>query len=141
MNDQYPIQSRWSAKVSKAGFSAVPTNFLRHYAKLGIKSTEAMLLVHIMARKWDGRLPFPSVKRLAAEMGLSVSQVRARLSTVEKKGFVKRVPRKGRSNQYDPSALITRLENAIDEYERGLAAGEEEVEMAQSTQRRSFECV
>ena len=82
-----------------------------------------------MARKWDGRLPFPSVKRLAAEMGLSVSQVRARLSTVEKKGFVKRVPRKGRSNQYDPSALITRLENAIDEYERGLAAGEEEVEM------------
>lgn len=116
MNEQYPIHTRWSPKIAEAGFSAVPTSFLRHYAELGISSTEAMLLIHIMARKWDARLPFPSVKKLASEMGLSVSQVRSRLSTLEKKGFLKRVFRKGRSNQYDPSALIKRLEEAVEQF-------------------------
>ncbi|QDU54411.1 hypothetical protein Pan181_05920 [Aeoliella mucimassa] len=75
-----------------------------------------MLLVHIMARKWDENLPFPSVSKLAEEMGLSVSQLRARLSTLEKKGIIKRVFRKGRSNCYDPTELIKRLEAAIESH-------------------------
>jgi len=125
MNEQYPIDSRWSAKVSRSGFSAVPTSFLRHYAQLGISSTEAMLLIHIMAHKWNDRLPFPAVKKLADEMGRSVSQVRARLSSLEKRGFIRRVARKGRSNLYDPAALISRLEKAIDDYNQKVAAERE----------------
>jgi len=122
MNEQYPIQARWSPKITESGFSAVPTSFLRHYAELGISSTEAMLVIHIMARKWDARLPFPAVKTLANEMGLSASQVRARLSKLEKRGVIVRITRKGRSNRYDPTPLIKKLEAAISEYARRVEA-------------------
>lgn len=105
---------RWSRSSVEGGWTVVPNGFYAHYAELGIKPTEAMLILHIMARKWDDRRPFPSVARISAEMGIGVSQIRAHLASLERKGFVRRVQRRGRSNEYDFSPLMEQLDERID---------------------------
>ena len=107
------IQERWSHEIAKRGFTQVPTNFLWHYANLGLTPTDAMIVIHIMACKWDRRDPFPSTTRISKELGLSKSQVRARLARMQKNGILQRKLRSGRTTIYDLSGLIEKLEASI----------------------------
>jgi biotin operon repressor len=110
----HQIRERWSEQIIRGGFTAVPMNFLRRYSRLGLNATDAMLLIHIMAYRWDRHLPFPSLTRIAEEMGLSTSQVRFRMARLEKDGYIERVYRKGRSTLYNPSGLIQKLEKDLE---------------------------
>ena len=56
-------------------------------------------------------MPFPSVARLAQEMGLSEGQVRSHLRMLEKKGILKRNLRTGKTTEFDMSGLIEKLES------------------------------
>lgn len=108
---RFPIEERWSPDVAAKGFSAVPTLFLNQYAQLDITPTEAMLIIHLMSYKWDARRPFPSISMLRKKLGLSDGQVRALLRRLERqKRLLKRIQRIGRSNEFDFSPLIRRLE-------------------------------
>jgi DNA-binding transcriptional regulator YhcF (GntR family) len=71
---------------------------------------ETLLLIHVVSFKWDAELPFPSVQTLASRMGVSPRYVRRLLSSLERRGFVARVPRARRSNEYDLQPLVDRLE-------------------------------
>jgi len=113
---RYPIDDRWSPAVAASGFSAVPTLFLKSYAKLGITPTEAMLIIHLMSYKWDARRPFPSVARLSTNLGLSDGRVRSLLRRLEReKKMLRRIHRRGRTNEFDFTPLIEALETIRDE--------------------------
>ena len=94
----------------EGGWTAVPRTFLTAHAELDITATQAMLVLQIMAYKWDERLPFPSISKIAKHLGIGVSQVRAHLQRLEKAGLLKRRYRKGRSTEYDFSELLRKLE-------------------------------
>lgn len=111
--ERYPLEDRWSWDIAEPGFTPVPMMFLKNYAKIGIKAADAMIIVHIMARKWDAKLPFPSMKTLSEELGLSESQLRARIAALEKKKLIKRVRRYGTSSLFDPSGLISAIEDEM----------------------------
>ena len=107
----YPIDKRWSGEIIKDGWAVVPVRFLKCYSRgLGLKPTQAMLVLHLMACKWDDRSPFPSVARLAAETGLSGGQVRAHIRELERKGILQRNYRTGQTTEFDMTGLIEKLE-------------------------------
>lgn len=91
----------------------VPSAFFQCYSELGITPTQAILILHVMSRKWDSRYPFPSVTTLSKEMGIGTSQVRSHLARLEKNNLVKRRKRIGRSNEYDVSGLMEQLEKEV----------------------------
>ena len=116
------IAARWTPRLAAQGYTAVTNVFLEAYAELvtgpgerGLNSTEAMLIVHLMSFKWDGRLPFPKVGLLARRMGLTTRAVRAALKSLEDRGLVarERVPNEI-ANRYDLGGLFTALEAWMD---------------------------
>ncbi len=94
------------------GWVGVPDFFLRGHANLkpyALTSTEAMLVLQLMAFKWTEADPFPSYARLAARMGVSVKQVQRTVRNIEAKGYLKRVGRIGNSNKYNLQPLFDAL--------------------------------
>lgn len=115
------VGKRWTERLGTP-FCAVSSYFLEHYHRLasepgqrGLSSTEAMLVIQLMAYKWDERDPYPTVGTLAKRMGLTPRHVRDTLKTLQERGYVARVPReRGGANRYDLSGLFKALEAMMD---------------------------
>jgi hypothetical protein len=108
------------------GWVGVPDFFLRGHANLkpyALTSSEAMLVLQLMAFKWTEEDPFPSYARLATRMGVSMKQVRRIARSIEEKGYLKRVGRIGNSNKFDLQPLFDAL----------AAAHQEEIERKATT--------
>ena len=106
------VGKRWTPALALDGFTPIPTAFLEHYGQLGITSSEAMLITHLMSHKWDEKNPFPRFARIAARMDISETATRGHARSLEKKGFLHRIKRPGRSNEFDLTPLFERLEQA-----------------------------
>ena len=94
------------------GWVGVPDFFLRGHANLkpyALTATEAMFVLQLMAFKWTEDDPFPSYKRLATRMGVSVKQVRRVARSIEEKGYMRRVGRIGNSNKFNLQPLFDAL--------------------------------
>lgn len=106
------VNNRWTPALCSGGWTPVSDFFLENYHALPrpIKTAEAMLVIHIVRHKWTQEKPFPSLKRLAKRMGISATAVRNHLRSLDKKGYVKRVPRSGFSNAFDLEPLFRALE-------------------------------
>jgi DNA-binding MarR family transcriptional regulator len=107
---RWDISKRWTPALVLDGFTPIPAAFLEHYGPMGITSSEAMLIVHLMSHKWDEKNPFPTFGRIAARMRVSETAVRGHARNLEKKKFLKRIKRPGRSNEFDLTPLFERLE-------------------------------
>lgn len=111
--------ARWKhEKLFEQGYVAVPVTFLQHYAKLkhygGLTHAEAMFVLQVMAFKWDERAPFPSYALLAQRLGTSLKTVQRQAQALERKGYIKRETRTGRSNAFEFSALFDALLEAVE---------------------------
>jgi len=112
----FQIGARWTPAIIRAGgFTPISVLFLDNYSSLPVplKSTEAMLVIHLIRHKMDARAPFPSLAHLALKMGLKVSAVRSRMRALEAKGYIVRESRVARSNIYRLDGLFEALEALI----------------------------
>jgi DNA-binding transcriptional MocR family regulator len=99
------------------GFMPVPVFFLDNYHRLGVplKNIEVLIILHLMRHKYDARAPFPSLTNIARKMSISDTAVRNHVRSLEVKGYVRREPRKAKSNAYHFDGLLERLEKLTPE--------------------------
>jgi DNA-binding MarR family transcriptional regulator len=94
----------------------VPALFLDRYAELGISTTEAMLVVHLL-RFAQITGAHPSRRTLARLAGIHLRNVRRHLRSLQLKGFLEVRTRTVRglgtvSNEFDLTRLMTALSDA-----------------------------
>jgi hypothetical protein len=74
------------------GFVGVPVLFLESYANLtpqyGLDPAEVVLIISLMAHKWDERAPFPGYTKIAKWMGKSGATHARSRGTSESKACV-----------------------------------------------------
>jgi DNA-binding MarR family transcriptional regulator len=120
--EKYTVSARLTPKLSKS-YCAVPSILIQgahrlrpHDAARGLNTTEVMTLIHILERKWDGRMPYPAITTIAEQMGLKPRSIRAAIKRLEDFGYLKRHPMSnGGPNRYDLTGLFTALEKLVDE--------------------------
>jgi predicted transcriptional regulator len=117
-------REKWPAKVLARGYSMVPSILLWGQAKLGLKPEELNVLLQLVSHWWTAdHEPHPAKATIARRMGNNARTIQRHLTSLEKKGFVRRVSRykvhKGQdSNGYDLSGLIEKLETIAPEFEK-----------------------
>lgn len=115
-------EKKWGKAVCKLGFSVIPSLIFKAQARLGLSSTQLVVLLQLADHWWESdRHPYPSKATIAERLQLSPRQVQRQIEELEKAGFVKRVARyashKGRqANQYDLSGLVERLKKLEPEF-------------------------
>lgn len=105
---QREIADRWTPELVKSGFTPVANGFLTSYHKLTprLRPTEALLVIHLMAFRWDSSHPRPSFNTLAKRMGVTATAVRVHARNMERKGYLKRIARTGTTNRFDLTPLF-----------------------------------
>lgn len=117
-------ERKYGKRVIGLGYSIVPSLIFRAQARLGLSSQQLVVLLHLMDFWWEKeKKPFPTVRRIAVKMKLSVRQVRRILSDLEKAGFLIRIkryskPRERISNFYDLSGLVEKLKKLEPEFRK-----------------------
>jgi biotin operon repressor len=105
---------KWGAEIVHFGWTAIPNALLRNMGVLGISPTEMVIICHLNRFWWEkDRLPFPSILKMADEMGVSSKTIERNLSSLEKKGLIIKIERSGKSNSYDMTPLVEKLRLAI----------------------------
>jgi len=110
------VEDVWTPRLAKEGFTQISNYFLANYTALGLSGSEPLLLIHLLRYKWGkDEKPFPKYATLAGLMGLHHRRVRAIMSSLEKRGFIKRIERRREndrsdSNQFDLAPLFQKLE-------------------------------
>jgi DNA-binding MarR family transcriptional regulator len=112
-----PIAERWgSDEVLHDGFAPVPIFFLKSYSLLKpypLTTGEAMFALQIMSfRRTNYGRPFPSYKTLANRMGVSEKMARRYAKQLDDKGYISRIPRTSKTNEFDVSGLLRVLARA-----------------------------
>lgn len=117
-------KERWSGNVMDRGYTMLPTILLWGQAKLGLTADELNVLLQIISHWfYAGNDPHPSKGTIAARMGKHPRTVQDYITSLEKKGFLKRVERyrasKGQdSNGFDLSGLAAKLEAIAPEFKK-----------------------
>lgn len=117
-------KERWSSNVMDRGYTTIPTILLWGQARLELTADELNVLLQIISHWfYVGNDPHPSKARIAERMGKHPRTVQGYLTSLEKKGFLRRVerfrPSKGQdANGYDLSGLATKLESIAPEFKK-----------------------
>ena len=109
------VAQRWTSKLSAAGWTPISDIFLKHYAEMDppITTPEAMVIIQLMVNKWDASPPYPGFKGIAKRMGMTDTAVRTHVRRLEKKEYLKRIPRPGNTNEFVLEPLFSALEEFI----------------------------
>lgn len=108
---------KWGKQVMKQRFTIYPRILMQSMVHFELKPGEFLVLLQLVEHwwRWDEN-PFPSVKTLADRVGFKPRHTQDILKSLEKKGLIKRVPRKGLgtsnnqgSNSFDLSGLREKL--------------------------------
>lgn len=115
----------WGRDVISYGYLAVPRLLLESQRRLGLSSTQVMILLHLCNYWWDAdKKPWPAKAKLAHFLNLSTRQIQRILTDLEDAGFIQRTARfrsNGRgqtSNEYDLSGLVSKLKALEPEFSR-----------------------
>ncbi len=107
---QNGVAARWTEELAQRGWTPIIDAFLLNYNKLGITTTQAMVVIQIMQHKRTSAAPYPAVERIAKRMGIDPPTIRHHLRQLEADGFLKRHPQKRKPNKYDFQGLFDKLE-------------------------------
>ena len=108
-------EHKWSAKVMKLGYTPLPNLLLRGQAKLKLSPIEFNIVVQLLMHWWDADdHPFLAKETIGIRIGKSSRQVQRCITQLEKKGYLKRLPRyRGKkaqtSNAYSLDGLVMKL--------------------------------
>ena len=117
-------KEKWPATVLARGYSMIPSILLWGQAKMGLKPDELNVLLQLISHWWSAdHDPHPAKETIARRMGKDARTVQRHLTSLETKGFIKRVTRyklhQGQdSNGYDLSGLVEKLEAIAPEFEK-----------------------
>lgn len=110
------IREKWGWKTMTAGFTAVPNTLLMMMGKQGCTPLEFTVLVQLMRYWWKpDEWPYPSVARLAEDIGVCDKTVRRALAGLAKSRIIQRIERRhdhdrSQTNLYSLAPLVTILE-------------------------------
>lgn len=83
--------STWGEGVSfglENGMAVIPYALLKHYRKLNLSGSEAMLLIHLLSFRQVEGIEFPTLEELQVVTGRSVSVLAGELQKLMKEGFI-----------------------------------------------------
>lgn len=122
--DKTKSRDRWTDAVMDRGHSIVPTILLWGQAKLDLSADELNVLLQLISHWWyGGNDPHPSKETIAGRMKKHPRTVQAYLTSLEEKGFIRRIDRyranKGQdSNGYDLTGLVQKLVELAPEFKK-----------------------
>ena len=131
-----PIREKWGMALN-AGFQVVPNVLIRAQHELGLGAMDVLVLLNLNLHWWrSDRPPFTRPAVIANRMGVSKRTVERRLSFLERKGFIERLPPVildgGGPTQrpYRLDGLVERLKQAaaVDAARRQFKAARDKVE-------------
>lgn len=70
------------------GMAVIPYALLKHYRKLNLTGSEAMLLIHLLSFRQVEGIDFPSLEELQAVTGRSIPVIAGELQKLMKEGFI-----------------------------------------------------
>lgn len=104
------LSKKWGNEIIHFGWTAIPNALLRNMGALNITPTEMVVVCYLIMFWWEkDRLPFPSIMKMATELGVSSKTIERNLSSLEKKSLVKKTERQGKSNKYDIAPMVSHL--------------------------------
>jgi predicted transcriptional regulator len=115
-------KSRWSSNVMDRGYTIIPTILLWGQGRLDLTPDELNVLLQIISHWfYKGNDPHPSKATIATRMDRDPRTVQRHLTSLENKGFIKRIerfkPSKGQdSNAYELSGLAAKLESIAGDF-------------------------
>ena len=118
---KYSVAQAWTPALAKGklpndrGHVPVVRTFLHHYSKLTppLRIEEAVFVIHLMSHKWGDAAPWPSYATIAGYMGVDAKTVRRYAQSLERKRYLRRQPRKARTNLFDLRPLFRALEAEV----------------------------
>lgn len=117
-------KEKWPSAVLSRGYSMIPSILLWGQARMELEPDELNVLLQLISHWWSAdHDPHPAKETIARRMGKTPRTVQRHLTSLETKGFIKRVTRFKRhqgqdSNGYDLSGLIAKLEAIAPEFEK-----------------------
>ena len=117
------VRRRWGPAVrsGRIGYTAVPNILVRSQARLGLSTTEMVVVLNLLLHWWEPEnWPYPHPAHIGSRMGVSRRTVERALATLKTKGLVERLP--GRSlnggphvRPYNLTGLVQTLQHFADE--------------------------
>lgn len=143
MNDSLtsvsPDVAKWG-EVAKRGFQIIPDLLLTSQSKLGLTSTELVVLMNLtMDWRHPGERPFPRSTTIAGRMGVVVRTVQRALATLRRLGLLAKARETSDGNEreaWDLSGLVERLA-MLAEDDHVLHPAHQEGGPAKSSMRRT----
>lgn len=83
--------STWGEGISyglQNGMAIIPYALLKHYRKLNLSGSEAMLLIHLLSFRQVEGIEFPSLEELQLVTGRNISVIAGELQKLMKEGFI-----------------------------------------------------
>lgn len=121
------VIDKWGQEVAERGFAQIPNYllFANQFLDPRLTPIEFLVLLQLAGAWWDkGGYPYPSMATLAVRCGASSRQIQRAITSLEKRGFLKRVTRRDRgiiaSNAYDLSPLVSLLLDIAKRYPNGF---------------------
>lgn len=107
----YSFSNKWPSSLIDKGFTIIPNLLIWNQGKLGITSSELVVICCLASHQWDHRLPFPATSTLARYTGKTNGSIKDNLRSLETKGYLRRIYRDGQTNQYDLKPLKETLKS------------------------------
>ena len=81
------FQARFGSLVH-SGITAIPNALYDHQATLGLSFHQVGLIGAILRYRWDGRLPYPSLRKLASTSGISHRSMQLSCRQLQQQGLL-----------------------------------------------------
>lgn len=106
----HSFANRWSKAIEEHGYTSLPTLLLYKRTVLNISVSEVYIILCIESFRWDKRNPWPSMSSIAKRAQCSARTARGHISSLEKKGHIRRHYRTGTSSSYSLEPLVSKLD-------------------------------
>lgn len=106
--------ARYGRVIARAGIATVPLALFTYQRALDLAPEQVWFTAYILAHKWTGDLPYPSIKRMVARTGYSERHLHTLKNSLVAAGYLRlqhRYDSSGAqdSNAYDFGALLERI--------------------------------
>jgi hypothetical protein len=106
-------RKKWGVSAN-AGFQIVPDTLFRCQKLLGLDAVDVVIILNITLHQWYDDLPYPRPSIIAKRMAVSTRTVERHIESLEKKGFMRRLPSRAKKGKmirpFDLSGLKSKLE-------------------------------
>lgn len=122
-----PHETKWGSAVSSGrnGYQLLPDVLLRGQTRLGLDSTDMVVLLNILMHWWErepDKLPHPRAVTIAKRIGASTRTVERHIDRLAKKGLVKWQAPEARNDgpnirRFNLQGLVAKLQALAEESE------------------------